>query len=182
MAPSAGRRLLMGRILGAHGVKGVLRVLSYAAEPDALVAYGPLEDETGARRFALRIVGRARGALLAEAPGITDRDQAAALRGTKLYLARAALPPAAEGEFYWDDLIGLRAELTGGEMLGEVAAVHDYGAGASLEVRRPQGPPVMVPFTSRAVPVVDLAGGRVVVDPPAGLLETPRSEAEGVEE
>lgn len=173
---SAERRLLMGRVLGAHGVKGVLRVQSFAAKPEDLAAYGPLEDESGRRRFPLKVVGRARGALLVEVTGVQDRDQAAALAGTNLYVARALLPPPEGREFYWDDLVGLRAELRDGTVFGEVTAVHDYGAGASLEVRRPAGMPVLVPFTDRAVPVVDIEGCRVVIDPPQGLLETPGTD------
>lgn len=170
------RRVLMGLVLGAHGIKGTVRVLSYAAVPEDIASYGPLEDESGGRRFSLTVVGKARGAVLAEVEGIGDRDAAAALKGTKLYLERSALPAPADGEFYWDDLVGLRAELIGGTALGEVVAVHDYGGGASLEVKRETGAPVMVPFTNRAVPVVDLEAGRLVIDPPEGLFETPPPE------
>src|SRR5512135_1024531 len=101
------RRVLMGLVLGAHGIKGVVRVFSYAAVPEDIAAYGPLEDEGGGRKFLLTVVGQARGAVLAEVEGIGDRDAAAALKGTKLYLARTALPAPGEGEFYWDDLVGL---------------------------------------------------------------------------
>jgi 16S rRNA processing protein RimM len=163
----------MGLVLGAHGIKGAVRVLSYAKVPEDVARYGPLEDEGGKRRFSLRIVGQARGAILAEVEGIGDRDAAAALKGTKLYLQRSALPAPEEGEFYWDDLVGLGAELVGGTVLGEVVAVHDYGGGPSLEVKRKVGAPVIVPFSNRAVPVVDLAGGKLVIDPPEGLFETP---------
>ncbi|MGE5201683.1 MAG: ribosome maturation factor RimM [Acidobacteriota bacterium] len=179
---SSERRVLMGMILGAHGVKGVLRVLSYAEVPEDIVAYGPLADELGQRQFRLKIVGRARGALLAEAEGIADRDAATRLRGTKLYVPRSALPPAKPGEFYWDDLVGLRAELVDGTALGDVVAVHDYGAGTSLEVRRPGGGVVMVPFTDRVVPTVDLEAGRLTIDPPEGLLDNRPVEAEEVDE
>lgn len=170
------RRVLMGLVLGAHGIKGGVRILSYAAVPKDIASYGPVEDESGGRRFSLRVVGKARGAVLAEVEGIGDRDAAAALKGTKLYLPRSALPAAADGEFYWDDLVGLRAELTDGSALGEVVAVHDYGGGAILEVKRAVGALVMVPFTNRVVPVVDLEAGKVVIDPPEGLFETPRTE------
>jgi len=182
MCASSERRVLMGVILGAHGVRGALRVLSYAEVPEDIVAYGPLADESGERRFRLKLVGRARGALLAEVEGIADRDAATRLRGTKLYVPRSALPPAKPGEFYWGDLVGLRAELLGGAALGEVVAVHDYGAGTSLEVRRPGGGVVMVPFTERVVPVVELEAKRLVIDPPPGLLENRPVEAEEVEE
>ncbi len=180
---SSGRRVLMGRVLGAHGIKGAVRILSYAEVPEDIARYGPLEDGGGGRKFSLTVVGKARGAVLAEVEGIGDRDAAAALKGTKLYVSRSALPAPAEGEFYWDDLVGLRAELKDGTTLGEVVAVHDYGAGPSLEVKRQSGAPVMVPFTNRAVPVVDMEAGKVVIDPPEGLFETPPPEpASGKEE
>jgi 16S rRNA processing protein RimM len=172
------RRVLMGLVLGAHGIKGAVRILSYAAEPADIASYGPLEDESGGRKFSLAIVGKARGAVLAAVEGIEDRDAATALKGTKLYVRRSALPAPAEGEFYWDDLVGLRAELKGGTALGEVTAVHDYGGGPSLEVRREAGTSVMVPFTGRVVPVVDLEAGRLVIDPPEGLLDDRPIEAE----
>lgn len=167
------RRVLMGRVLGAHGIKGAVRVLSYAAVPEDIARYGPLEDKSGGRRFSMTVMGQARGAVLAEVEGVRDRDAAAALKGTELYIQRSALPAPAEGEFYWDDLVGLRAELKDGSALGEVVAVHDYGGGPSLEVKRATGTPVIVPFTNRVVPVVDLDAGRLVVDPPKGLFETP---------
>jgi 16S rRNA processing protein RimM len=172
------RRVLMGLVLGVHGIKGAVRILSYAAEPEDIASYGPLEDESGARKFSLTVVGKARGAVLAEVEGIGDRDAATALKGTKLYVRRSALPAPAEGEFYWDDLVGLRAELKGGTALGEVTAVHDYGGGPSLEVKREAGASVMVPFTNRVVPVVDLEAGRLVIDPPEGLLDNRPIEAE----
>jgi 16S rRNA processing protein RimM len=172
------RRVLMGLVLGAHGIKGAVRILSYAAEPADIASYGSLEDESGGRKFSLTVVGKARGAVLAEVEGIGDRDAATALKGTKLYVRRSALPAPAEGEFYWDDLVGLRAELKGGTALGEVTAVHDYGGGPSLEVKREAGASVMVPFTNRVVPVVDLEAGRLVIDPPEGLLDNRRVEAE----
>ena len=170
--------MLMGVVVGAHGVRGVLRIRSFAAVPEAIASYGPLEDETGARRFALRIEGQARGAVLAAVDGIGDRDGAAALRGTKLYLPRAALPPTGAEEFYHADLVGLRAELIDGRALGKVVAVHDYGAGTSLEIERREGGTVLVPFTKRAVPVVDLRDGSLAIDPPAGLLDNRPIEAE----
>ncbi|HWB50018.1 MAG TPA: ribosome maturation factor RimM [Stellaceae bacterium] len=170
----------MGVVGAPHGVRGAVRVKSFTDAPEAIAGYGALEDESGARRFTLRVVGAAKGdgMVIAQLSGIEDRDQAEALRGLRLYAPRAALPPTAEDEFYHADLVGLAAVLEGGERLGTVVAVHDYGAGDMLEIARDAGQPVLVPFTRTAVPVVDITGGWVVIDPPEGLLEAPREHAE----
>jgi 16S rRNA processing protein RimM len=97
----------------------------------------------------------------------------------RLYVDRAALPEAEEDEFYHADLIGLPAVLADGSSFGTVRAVFDFGAGEFLEIDRAQGSAVMVPFTRAAVPVVDIAGRRVVIDPPAGLLEPAERPPEG---
>ena len=91
----------------------------------------------------------------------------------RLYLPRAALPPPGDEEYYHADLIGLEAALGDGTPLGRVRAIHDFGAGDTLEIERPAGPPAMVPFTRAIVPVVDLAAGRLVLDPPPGLIDDP---------
>jgi 16S rRNA processing protein RimM len=164
-------RILMGVIGRPHGVRGLVHVQSFTADPLDLAAYGELEDE-GGRKFTLhwQSEGIAR---LAERIGgrdvpLADRTAATALTNTRLYVPRDALPPAEEDEYYLADLIGLHAESAGGEVLGRVAIVHDYGAGTSLEITPERGgPPLILPFTARAVPVVDVAGGRIVIDPPA---------------
>lgn len=165
------KRVCVGVITGAQGVRGAVRLKSFTAEPEDVARYGPLEDERGERRFALRVVGSAKGVLIAAIAGLDDRDRAEALRGLRLYLPRAALPPAGEEEYYHADLIGLDAVLPDGTSLGSVRAVHDFGAGDTLEIERTSGPPAMVPFTRAVVPVVDLNAGRLVIDPPPGLLD-----------
>jgi 16S rRNA processing protein RimM len=165
-------RVCVGAIAGAQGVRGAVRIKSFTAAPEDVAAYGPVEDESGERRFALRLVGHAKGVVIGKIAGIDDRDAAEAMKGMRLYVARSALPTAGEEEYYHADLLGLTVELPDGTVLGQVRAVHDYGAGDSIEVMREVGGTVLVPFTRAAVPVVDLAGGRLVVDPPAGLLET----------
>lgn len=159
-------RVCLGAVAGAHGVRGALRVKSFTAEPDDIAAYGPVTDEAGSREFTLRIVGKSRGDLVIKVDGINDRDAAEALKGTRFYVARATLPETEADEFYHADLIGLRAEDEGGQTLGTVRAVHDHGAGTLIEIRSKDGVELLVPFTRAAVPVVDIAGGRVVVAPP----------------
>ncbi len=167
MPATGGSRVCVGEIAGAHGIKGWVRLRSYTEDPAAVVAYGPLADQDGRRRFVVRLQSACRDGWIARIDGVTDRTAAEALRGTRLYVDRAVLPPTDEDEFYHADLIGLRAERAGdGGEIGTVTAVHDFGAGTMLEVRLPSGRTVAVPFTRAVVPVVDIAAGRVVIDPP----------------
>lgn len=171
MAEVEEKRVCVGVVTGPHGVAGAMRLKSFTAVPEDMARYGPLSDESGRRQFALTLVGAAKGVLIARIAGIADRDQAEALRGLKLYLPRAALPPPAADEYYHADLIGLAAVLADGTAIGHVRAIHDFGAGDVIEIARPAGPPALVPFTRTAVPLIDLAAGRLVIDPPPGLLD-----------
>jgi 16S rRNA processing protein RimM len=170
-AQPAGQRVCLGVIVGAHGVRGAVRIKSFTAKPRDVARYGQLEEEAGERRFSLRVAGQAAGVVIARIAGITDRNQAEELRGLRLYLPRAALPPAGKEEYYHADLIGLAVVLADGTSIGEVRAVYDFGAGDTLDIARPVGQPVMVPFTRAVVPSVDLASGQLVIHPPPGLLE-----------
>ena len=160
----------VGVVTGPHGVTGAVRIKSFTAQPEDIGRYGPLAGD-GGRSFALRVVGSAKNVLIARLAGVEDRNRAEELRGLRLYLPRSALPPTAAEEYYHADLIGLDAVLADGSPLGRVRAVHDFGAGDTLEIEREGAPPAMVPFTRAIVPVVDLDAGRLVVEPPPGLLD-----------
>ena len=165
-------------ITAAHGVRGLVRVKPFTADPAAVTAYGPVGDETGRRSFTLTLLNRHKDQWLARVAGIEDRDAAEALRGTGLFVDRSALPPPDdEEEFYHADLIGLAAVSPDGRRLGKVRAVHDFGAGDLLELATESGRIVAVPFTRQVVPEVDLSAGRVVVVPPAELMA--KGEAAG---
>ena len=166
MAAAQGERLCVGVIAGAHGVRGLVKIKSFTEDPANLTAYGALTDESGARRYRVAVTGRAKGVLLARIEGVGDRDAARALRGARLYIARAALPEPEDEEYYHADLIGLAVEDRAGAPLGRVAAVQNFGAGDILEIERPDEGTLLVPFTKAAVPLVDPAGGRLVVEPP----------------
>ena len=156
----------LGRIVGAHGVRGIVRIKSHTANPDDLTAYGALSDEAGTRRLTVTVTGHVKGLVLARVEGIDDRDAAEALRGTDLYVPRAALPPTEGEEYYHVDLLGLRAESEDGTALGRVSAVHDHGAGPIVEIQPPDGPSTLVPFTREHVPAIDIEAGRMVVAAP----------------
>lgn len=162
------KRVMVGEIGRPHGVRGLVRLRAFTEDPAAIAAYSPLTDESGTRRFAITL----KGGDIAAIEGVTDRDAAQRLTGTKLFVERDRLPPPAEEEFYLTDLIGLIAVTEGGENLGAIRAVEDHGAGAFLVVEG-QGREHLLPFTKAVVPVVDIAGGRVIVVPPGEILVPP---------
>lgn len=161
-------RVCVGLIAGPHGVRGLVKVRSFTETPAAIEAYGPLTDEAGQARFRLTLLSQVKDCWIARVDGVTTRDKAEALQGRHLFVERGALPAAGPDEFYHADLLGLRVETIDGDRLGQVVAVHNFGAGDVLEVRPDTGGvSLWFPFTAAAVPVVDVAGGRLVVDPPA---------------
>jgi 16S rRNA processing protein RimM len=164
-------RICVGQILGAHGVRGLVKLASFTEDPEAIAQYGALTDEAGTRTFPVEIVGSNKGNWIARIDKVDDRDVAQALAGTRLFVDRSALPPPDEDEFYHADLIGLRAELADGTVLGTVAAMHNFGAGDIVELAMLSGKKPLLPFDRETVPEIDTAGGRIVVDPPPGLLD-----------
>ena len=173
MAEAEGQSICVGVIAGAHGVRGQVRIKSFTDDPGDLTGYGPVADARG-RSLEVTVTGRSKGQLLARIAGITDRDAAQALKGTRLYVPRAALPELEDDEeYYRGDLIGLSAEDRAGRALGTVVAVENFGAGDVVEIERPDKATFMVPFTKAAVPEIDLAGGRLVIDPPEEIEAGP---------
>lgn len=164
LAPDLETMVCVGAIAGAFGVRGEARLKSFCAEPAAITNYAPLLTEKG-RSFDLRITREVKGGFAARLSGINTREEAEALKGTRLYAPRDRLPSLSDEEFYHADLIGLEVVDAGGANLGHVRAVHDFGAGDVIELSGAAG--MMLPFTRAAVPTVDLAAGRLVVDPDA---------------
>ena len=169
-------RVLLGVVAAPHGVRGLVRIKSYTEDPMAVGTYGPLSDESGRKEYRVEALSAARGAVLARIDGVADRTAAEALRGLRLYVGRERLPETSEREWYEADLVGLNAIGRDGKDWGKVIAFHDFGAGSVMELSGG----VMLPFTDEAVPEIDVEGGKVLVEPPAGLL--PGGEAKEAED
>ena len=168
-------RVLIARIGAPHGVRGEVRLFVFGADPEALFDY-PLTDEAGTRTFTVASLRPAKDHFVARLKGVDDRNAAEKLTNTDLFVPRDALPPAEdEDTFYHADLIGLRAEAPDGTLLGTVTALFDFGAGDILEYSPAGGGKTrLVPFTRAAVPVVEVAAGRVVIDAPAEIEGEPQ--------
>ena len=160
------RRILMGVVGRPHGVRGLVHVQSYTAEPTALAQYGSLLDDHG-RHWTL-VWQQAGVAQLRDGNGqpLADRTAAERLTNTRLYVERERLPAPDTDEFYLSDLEGLQAVDPAGTPVGRVTVVHDYGAGASLELDTG----ALVPFTQACVPAIDVPGGRVTIVMPDEII------------
>lgn len=165
------RRVCVAKIGAAHGLRGDVRLFTFTREPMAVRDYGPFEDESGKRSLVLKALRDAGDHLVARFEGVNDRDAARALTNLSLYVPRERLPKPEADSFYHADLVGLRVQGKDGRALGTVAAVQDYGAGGILEIAPAAGgEAVMLPFVEAFVPAVDLEGGVIVIDPPAGIF------------
>lgn len=170
LAVTVSKTICVGAIMGAFGVKGEVRLKSFCAVPEDIGTYGPLSSEDGTQTFDLTVTRPVKGGFAARIKDVRFKDQADNLRGVRLFVTRDALPNLPDDEYYYSDLMGLLVVDTGGETLGKVRAVHDHGAGDLLEIRLKSGGDVLLPFTAEAVPTVDLTAGRLVIDPPEGVM------------
>lgn len=164
-------KISVGAIAGSYGVRGELRIKSYTAVPEDIESYSPLSSEDGKRSYTLALVRPIKNGFVARITDVTTKEEADALRGTILYAQRDQLPSLPDDEFYHADLIGLAVYDTGGTLLGKVKTVQNHGADDLLELQLAgSSATVFLPFTKLAVPTVDLASGRIVADPPDGIL------------
>jgi 16S rRNA processing protein RimM len=159
-------RVCVAQIGAAHGVRGEVRLKAFTQDPLGVTRYGPLETEDG-RLIEIEAARPAQDMLVARLKGVTDRDAAEALKNIRLYVAREKLPRPADDEFYYADLVGLAAVKADGAAIGTIKAVHNFGAGDLLEIEPATGGATMLlPFTEATVPAIDIAGRRIVVEPP----------------
>ena len=171
-------RICVGAVLGAHGVRGQVRIKCFTARPGDIGAFGPVELADGARRFALKVSQVKGDVVVASLRGVQDRTSAEALTGSQLFVARAALPElnAEEDEFYLADLIGLKVRwLEGDRPEGEVTAMHNFGAGDLVEIEVPgragaKAETLLLTFEKEVVREVNLAEGYIAVLPPREVM------------
>jgi len=163
-SPSGDDRVLLGHISGAHGIRGDIVVKSYTTDPADIASYGVLSDEVGMIILELKVIRVGPKGVIARVKGVTDRNAAEALRGTKLFVDRANLPEPDDREFYHADLHGLAIVDPDGQMIGEVVAIQNFGAGDLLEYRlQGQRRTEFLPFNETYVPEINLETGMVNV-------------------
>lgn len=158
--------LLVGVFGAAHGVRGEIRLKSYTADPLTIGQYGPLKSKSGETFKLLSLRPVKDDICVARVEGIADRNAAERLTNIELFILKAQLPPPDEDEFYFADLIGLKAEDSSGALIGHIKSIENYGAGDILVLQPTQGEAMMLPFTRAVVPKVEISAGRVIVELP----------------
>lgn len=167
-------RVLVGRIVAAHGVRGAVMIRSLSDTEGRFAAGSVLELATGAE-LTIERSRRHKGDWLAECAEIADRDAAEALKGRELFVDRARVPPAADGAYYHYELVGCRVIDASAGLLGEVVEVTENGGGSMLQVERTEDGrrlEVLVPLVDAYLRAVDVAAGEIRVELPPELVET----------
>lgn len=156
--------IVVGALMGAHGVRGEVKVKSFTEFPEDVFAYGPLLDDKGEVLLDPKSVREARAHFIVAAKAPRSREAWEAMKGTLLHVPRSALPEPEEDELYVEDLVGLAAQDGSGAHLGTVKAVQNYGAGDLLDIA-PEGggKSVLIPFTLEDVPEIDIDAGKLVI-------------------
>lgn len=163
------KRILIGEIATAHGIKGLVKLRSFVEDESlfktAKVYTGEISDKT----ISLTLKNQMKGDWLAEVKDVADRNAAELLRGTKLYIDRDAMPEPDDGEYYIEDLKGLRVVDESGKEIGTVLSVENFGASDLLDIKPQSGASFYLPFTDDTVKNIDMDKGIVTVEIPEGI-------------
>ena len=168
--------VLVGVIVGAHGIKGEVKLKSFTSEPLSIGRYGPLQSFSG-QQFEITKLKAAKDDFIASLKGVNDRNEAETLKGVELFVSREKLPKLKTHETYAHDLMGLDVVLENGSKLGKLVGMPNYGAGDLLEVEiKGSAETVLIPFTSNFVPQNDFTNGKIIVNLPEGYLDAGEPE------
>ena len=164
-------QVLVGVIVGAHGIKGEVKLKRFTSEPMNIGRYGPLQSSSG-QQFEIAKLKATKDDFIASLKNVNDRDEAETLKGVELFIAREKLPKLKTHEAYAHDLMGLDVVLENGNTLGKLVGMPNYGAGDLLEVAVDgNSETVLIPFTNAFVPQEDFSGGKIMVILPEGYLD-----------
>lgn len=169
-------QVLVGVIVGAHGIKGEVKLKSFTSDPLNIGRYGPLQSSSG-KPFEITKLKAAKDDFIASLKNVSDRNEAEALKGVELFVAREKLPKLKTHEAYAHDLMGLDVVLENGTALGKLVGMPNYGAGDLLEVAiEGSSETVLIPFTNAFVPQEDFTSGKIIVNLPEGYLDAGEQE------
>ena len=159
------KRVCIGKIVAAHGIRGEVKMQSFTASPSDLDKLGAVENKDADKVFCLKVMGVTSSNVRVKIKGVDDRNTAEALIGTEFYIDRAKLPELGEDEYYHFDLVGLKVCLqTKNKVIGTVSGFSNFGAGEIIELKlNGQRETEMLPFTKEYVPEINIDGGYIIV-------------------
>ncbi len=166
-------RICVGKIIGAHGIKGEVKIDSYTENPQDIEKYSPLICHLGKKSFSIKVRSVNKNIVIAAIKDVTNRNQSELLRGVKLYVAREQLPEIEnDGEFYIEDLVGMNVfNIKNKELFGKVLAVVNYGASDILEIKSTDNKEYMYAFTFENFPEINVKEKFLTIDIPEILDE-----------
>jgi 16S rRNA processing protein RimM len=156
--------ICIAAVAGAFGVKGEIKLKTFTDKPESIMSYGSLLSIDGEILLTPQSYKSLKGGLALMCKEIVTRDQAEALKSTKLYVKRNCLPKTEEDEFYLIDLIGMEVKTVDGKRMGSVVGTEDFGAGVLLEIKPRDSVSFYQPFTKDAVPKIDIHLKRIVIN------------------
>lgn len=168
------KKILVGQVIAAHGIKGEVKLKSFTDNPLDVGSYGAVQDESGARRFTLKALSAQKTVVVVRIRGVASRNDAEALakEKLKLYVPRAQLPPAGKGRYYFADLVGLVATDAASGITATVKGVYNFGGGDMLELQPEKGPLFYLPLKEPFAGDINLKKATLSIRIPEGWLET----------
>ncbi|MEP7173883.1 MAG: ribosome maturation factor RimM [Aestuariivirga sp.] len=169
-------QVLVGVIVGAHGIKGEVKLKSFTSDPLSIGRYGPLQSTSG-KQFEIIKLKAAKDEFIASLKNVNNRNEAETFKGVELFVSREKLPKLKTHEAYAHDLMGLDVVLENGSKLGKLVDMPNYGAGDLLEVAvEGNSETILIPFTNAFVPQDDFSTGKIIVNLPEGYLDEAEPE------
>jgi 16S rRNA processing protein RimM len=166
----------IGFIRAAHGLRGQVVIHAHSGQAESLTQYGALLNADGSKHYKIKVGRASESDFLCSIDGLTDRNAAEAMRGTKLFTRASSLPPTEDDSYYIRDLIGLAVKDPSGKTLGKVFNVVEVGSNSAFDIEFDLGEKKqteLLLYTKQNVPQVDIKGGFIVVSLPDGLLTEP---------
>ena len=164
MKKSPEKLVKVGVIIGAHGIRGEVKIRSLLSDIE-LLEKAPLLNDKAKELFSVKITGELKDAVIAKISNITDRNSAERLKNTELFASSSILPPADDGEFYHSELIGLEARDENGKKIGTINNILNFGAGDILEITLLNGEEQLVPFSAPWVLEINTKVGFISISP-----------------
>lgn len=157
----------VGKFGAPHGVRGAIKLKSYTESPENILEYSPLYNKDGSEKFDIKVLSVKQDMLVVKVEGVSDRNEAAALRNRELFAEKDLFPEPEDDEFYFNDLVGMRVVKESGREFGVIVALHNYGGGDVVEISLDNGPKTeLFAFTEDNFPLIDMDNDLVVISLP----------------